>query len=95
MLRARTYRAGGCASSSLSPRERAGGEGLGSLAHPSAALTLTLSQREGGTLNCAPSAVADAGNGPYGPPPTQSRKRGYEGIAKKVSCFCTREDRDA
>src|SRR5438445_1426760 len=26
-------------------------------------LTLTLSQREGGTLSCAPSAVADAGNG--------------------------------
>ena len=26
-------------------------------------LTPTLSQREGGTLNCAPSAVADAGNG--------------------------------
>jgi pyruvate dehydrogenase E1 component alpha subunit len=32
-------------------------------------------QKEGGTLNCAPSAVADAGNGPQsGPPPTQSRK---------------------
>src|SRR5262249_56234935 len=26
-------------------------------------LTLPLFQREGGTLNCAPSAVADAGNG--------------------------------
>src|SRR4029453_11882464 len=26
-------------------------------------LTLALSQREGGTLSCAPSAVADAGNG--------------------------------
>jgi hypothetical protein len=31
---------------SLSPRERAGGEGLGSLAHTLEALTLTLSQRE-------------------------------------------------
>ena len=38
----------GRASSSLSPRERAGGEGLCSLAHPSEALTLTLSQRERG-----------------------------------------------
>ena len=30
---------------------------------------------EGGTLNCAPSAVADAGNGPEGPAPTQSRQQ--------------------
>jgi predicted ATPase len=29
---------------------------------------------EGGTLNCAPSAVADAGNGPGGPAPMQSRQ---------------------
>ena len=30
---------------------------------------------EGGTLNCALSAVADAGNGPEGPAPTQSRQQ--------------------
>src|SRR4029450_5761876 len=30
---------------------------------------------EGGTLNWAPSAVADAGNGPEGPAPTQSRQQ--------------------
>src|SRR5438105_4457899 len=29
---------------------------------------------EGGTLNCAPSADAVAGNGPDGPAPTQSRQ---------------------
>jgi hypothetical protein len=33
---------------------------------------------EGGTLNCAPSAVAVAGNGPGGPAPTQSRQ-GWDG----------------
>jgi hypothetical protein len=67
------------ASSSLSPWQRAGGEGLGSPVHPSEALTLALAQREGpplmrrpsadavagngGPLNCAPSADAVAGNG--------------------------------
>ena len=35
---------------------------------------LALSQEEGGTLSCAPSADAVAGNGPYGPAPTQSRQ---------------------
>ena len=33
---------------------------------------------EGATLSCRPSAVADAGNGPYGPAPTQSRQRGQK-----------------
>src|SRR5215475_9112051 len=39
-------------------------EWLGRLHRLWRTLTLTLSQREGGTLSCAPSAVTDAGNGP-------------------------------
>jgi hypothetical protein len=51
------------ASSSLSPWQRAGGEGLGSPVHPSEALTLALAQREGPPLMRRPSADAVAGNG--------------------------------
>src|SRR5262245_22258130 len=35
---------------------------------------VSLRSREGGAISCAPSAVADAGNGPDGPALTQSRQ---------------------